>query len=821
MGSAMTTPAKVGQIQMRTPETRQLRGVRDVQGEARLGLQKAQTAIAIGQSVTKIAEVGLMVREASQIQASNAGVSDYVAGVTAYQTQLKIDGNKVDEATGRPIFESADKKLAEYSETLKQDILDKYQIKGGKALNNWNIKTQGTDTRMNKDIALYQNKAITEQALARADHALINTRDPDTAGKVFNDLVSTGAMSQQDADFNMEKWLVNENYRGMIESIERNDNLDQLTNQREMLKTGAHRFSEQQVSALNDQIDRSIYNHHSRKVSDAYKAGGLYGMNSEIERLNDAGYAESGTRDEMEHNDLITSLRTDYRREKGLDAEKQVAMTNQPYLDAFYGSDGTGAGVASYIMSSKKARDAVDADVEHLAFIDNFYENEDVGNVMNRARQVGYLPTPFVSRVVNDLDTGTPMQQQRALEWINQIDLFSNGLLKLEGSTRDKVNYLKSAKFTGSDFTQAVAEYGAWSTRGPVEKTADRQSAEEALSKLGSVTTALQNIEGKLFDGKDMIRNSIPKFIGGGGGAIDFHPSTVKMLENSFIHAYTMSKDPDAAMKRVYEGFARNYSIGSTSGEPRYEQNPPEKMIPTPKHMTDEEKNESIIAQMDTQVAEMNERRAAYNLPPIDKEALKLEYNSNTNEWAPTLYASALPKYGGDVNEIEVFKFGAQPTLETSELMRKTNDAFFTTNRAQIDRMLADNNEEVKNVDSYGQIKSGGGGWEEAVVIGSEGYVPVYGQHDFEFRGVVNERAYIEAKWKGLSDGEKSAANADWEKKAESLRRVMQKQGIPLNPDAESRIAIYLFGKGYMKADENKNLQLPPRAMPGYIPEME
>ncbi len=212
MGSAMTTPAKVGQIQMRTPETRPLVGVRDVQGEARLGLQKANLIAQVGKSVvdTTLAFVDIKQKtdDANNTAAQKAATAERTNFAASLATQLKIDANTLDENGDRG-FEVAEKKYVEHMKAYDETARQKYRFSGAKAESAWLVSKTTEDRVYTDTIKVWSVDAKNEQTKALNEATLLSTRDPNTAKEILAGEVASGLETEGGMQKRLMKWQSN------------------------------------------------------------------------------------------------------------------------------------------------------------------------------------------------------------------------------------------------------------------------------------------------------------------------------------------------------------------------------------------------------------------------------------------------------------------------------------------------------------------------------------------------------------------------------------------------------------------------------------
>ena len=209
MASAMTSPAQVGAPKMRIAETKPLVGVRNVQGELNLGLQKSRAIAQIGKSVIDTSAMFIKVKQtsddANNTAAQRAASSDRTNFAAALAVQLKIDANKLDDDGNRG-FETATEDYERHLKAYDETAREKYRFSGAKAESAWLIGKTTEDRVYTDNIKLWVNDAKIEQTKALNEVTLKSTRDPNVVKEIFAEGMVSGLYSEGEAQAGMLKW---------------------------------------------------------------------------------------------------------------------------------------------------------------------------------------------------------------------------------------------------------------------------------------------------------------------------------------------------------------------------------------------------------------------------------------------------------------------------------------------------------------------------------------------------------------------------------------------------------------------------------------
>jgi len=209
MGSAMTSPAQVGQAKMRIAEVRPLVGVRDVQGELRLGIAKSNRNLLIGKSVVDASATFMKIKQttddANNTAAQKLASAERTNFAASLTTQLKIDANVLDDDGNRG-FETAETKYAEHMKAYDEQARNERRFSGAKAESAWSIGKTTEDRVYTDAIKVWSVDAKNEQTKAMNEAALLQTRDPEAAkeilaGEVKAGLETEGGMQQRLIDW--------------------------------------------------------------------------------------------------------------------------------------------------------------------------------------------------------------------------------------------------------------------------------------------------------------------------------------------------------------------------------------------------------------------------------------------------------------------------------------------------------------------------------------------------------------------------------------------------------------------------------------------
>jgi len=209
MGSAMTSPAQIGQIRQRIPVTKQLGVTRNVQGILNVGLQKSRNVQAMFETVAKtglkVAELKITADDANNTSAQKAASAERTNYAAAYATQLKIDANKLNP-DGTRVFETAEQTFNDHMATYDKQLREKYKFSGEKAEAEWTISRAGDDKTYVNSIKVWANDAKIEQTKALDKATLTMTRDPEIAKEVYANGVKSGLYTEGEATIGLMKW---------------------------------------------------------------------------------------------------------------------------------------------------------------------------------------------------------------------------------------------------------------------------------------------------------------------------------------------------------------------------------------------------------------------------------------------------------------------------------------------------------------------------------------------------------------------------------------------------------------------------------------
>ncbi len=821
MREAYVSPAQVGQIKPRTPETRPLVGVRDVQGELRLGQQKAQTAIAIGQSVAKIAEVGLKIAEADDNMASNAAISEYNNRMAQWTTNAKINANELNEDTNQRRWETFSEDFEAESTALKAELRDKHKFSMRSSEQQWSIKTSGVDAAHNENIALFTNERKVERAGANYTVAMAGATTFAEAQKLTADAVNSGIILEGQGIENMDAWSRGKEYDTALSTIH-TKSFDDLAAMSRGIRDGDYsNLSESQRNTLSKATLDQTKSLHITAMDAAYQRGGAEAVAKYLDDVSDGGVDKSYTIDALDHKEVVGTLGTRYNQIVSADKANFVAQEGKSYVDTFWG-DGNDYAANYEIQYNPAAKKEVDASSEGIAFSDGFYQSQDANAFIRKGISRGYLPKPFIARWSDDIMRGDSLAIRDAIQQVVAIERLSSGLVDLPPEVQEKMDYVRSNNYLGQDVEQINKEYGAYQARPEVERTLDRQNAEDSLSDVGDLRGELERVGKDLYPDEEVFSDSTLGF-----GGIDVDNQTMRELELSYTRNFQMSKNSDEALRRTYEQFRRSHSISHLSGTPRYERFAPNKMISRPSNMTKDEFNASLMSQHEQQLADINAFRIG--LPSLTKENTRLVYNRNseTPEWV------LLNQYGqrvrhpvqeaGKPPRSAAFKFSALSNIETNKALARQNDEVFKTSAYQVEALISQNNKNVRQTNAFSKATGRGAGSGEEFYVGTYGYVDPYRrggeERDFEYRAVTTNRVTSQSKWDSMGAEERAAANADWHKNKNMINEMFRQSGVHDQTLIDLQIARFLFMKGYMKADENGNLELPAGSEKGYVPD--
>jgi len=176
MGSAMTTPPRIGPIKQRTPETRPLVAERPVGGILAAGMAKSRMYQNIGQSISQVADVGLRIKEADETMSANAAIGEYNNRMAQWQTNSKLTANELDEDTGLRRWETLEDDRAIESKALKAELRDKYKFTMRKAESAWALKTDSMDATYKGDVMTFTNQKRIERSGATYQIAMAYRR---------------------------------------------------------------------------------------------------------------------------------------------------------------------------------------------------------------------------------------------------------------------------------------------------------------------------------------------------------------------------------------------------------------------------------------------------------------------------------------------------------------------------------------------------------------------------------------------------------------------------------------------------------------------
>ncbi len=787
MGSAMTTPARVGQIKMRTPEVRPLVGVRDVQGEARLGLQKARTTQQIGQSVTKIAEVSLDIKAGNQMQASHAAVGRYNAQMSAYQVQLEKDKFLIDEATGKKNFEVMPEKMADYEKSLKQQLTDEYGLTMRDAVANWSIKTDAAKSAYMNSAQVFHNKETITQSVELAKYALSTTFDPNEASAIIGDMAADGLINPEFASSMYEAWEVGFSYKTSIKTMPTATMEQAISAGREALNAEGDTklMSEAQRNKIVSESQSRVASIHLSNLRQIQTGKGSEVALRELNALMDGGPEVSGAIDEQTHNAMMGTLNASLNRQIALDKELYDSQVSSNFFGAYANPNPTYSDVLRMAIWLDDAdnRALVDERTKAYATLptNQFYNSPEVDALLQNGARVDYHGEGMVTRLETDINNGV----LRAIDKVEEIESIVPRSIPLNDRARSRMEFTKNRHNLGMASDDPVKEqqdFAAIENRGPEQKARDLKVAAANLENIESPSEAYTRTAGDLGYTDDDFFN--PDAV---------RPGTEAEIDWKDAYAYILpSVDMNHERAARYATTSISTIHGATtayeSNEPVTEKNAPESVQPAPGF-----KSGQPNPYYDKQYHEHIDKYNAENDTSYKPDELRREYYGKDDEGKPKwIYYDMndipITKENGKVPLWGYHKEDPKVVKEHTDLSLNRRAEFFLYHQESVAADSPLSLMEFADVDRD----------------------PVTGRIDPTATGATNLNA---KRWKDVKPQGRDFVN---EMYAEAYNTLLQ-ENAALSRDQEvnqeeieTGIHLYLNSRGYMRGDVDGNFIRPP-----------
>lgn len=566
---------------MRKAVQKPLGTARSVEGELRVGLAKSRTAMMVGGAVGDTANVMLKVEVANQTQQSNAAAAKYTSMMAAYQTQLEMDRFKIDEGSGKKIFEVMPDKVAEYDKQLKSQLRQEFDFSLRSAELNWTTKTSAEGAEFKSKANEFRNKEMINQSVALGEYALANTHDPDEAAKIIGDWAETGVINPDFAAPKFAEWMVDYNYDNLITKMPyASAESAQEISQSALSGTGpAANFSEQQRSQILKRAQLQIANVRREELRVVYNSEGAEVATKRLEELIDGGPEASGAIDETAHNTMVASLTASLGRQIKIDEAQMVEQGATNYFGIYSNPNATHEDITfiSQSLDTKGTKAQLDEKVKPFAAMppEQFYSSQDVDVLLVNGIRSGYVGKPLVTRLENDINNGI----LSAVDKVVQMETVAPRSIPINDRARKRL-----------EFTQNRADLGM-GTDNPVEEQKQFAEIEGRTTEQKSRDVKLAQVNLKEIESPEDAYTRTADELGYTDDDF-FNPDAVQpgsAAEIAWVDAYTMilpyvNNNHERAARYATTAVSRVEGATTAYGEntPVTENNPPESVMPAP-----------------------------------------------------------------------------------------------------------------------------------------------------------------------------------------------------------------------------------------------
>lgn len=491
MGSAMTTPARVGPIRQRTPETRPLIATRPVEGELRLGMQKSRRNLAIGGDITRSLALGMRIAEGNETQTSHAAVGKFNAQMAEYQSQLERDKFQIDDATGKKNFEVMPEKMATYEKVLRKQIREEFQFSMRGAEANWLIKTNASSGVFQENAKSLQNKETLNQTVAMAEYALATTYNPDTAAQIIGDLAKDGVINPDLAPAMFEKWETDFAYKSTLKNLPFSSMADaaSVASNAANVTGNMKLLSEAKRNKIVSAAQERILNIHSQDLRTIYNRDGSEVALRQFNALMDGGPKASGAIDEKAHNTMMGALNTSLKRQISVDKLLYTEQGSSNFFGIYSNPAATHEDIVTLAigMDDTKVKNSMDERAIGLANLPpaEFYGSEEVYVLMRNGARAGHMLEPLVTRFETDINNGV----LNAIRAVEGIETLAPRSVPLDARSRSRMEFTKNIDglgMRGDDPFKEQQDFAAIENRGVEQKQRD---VELAVSNLKNIET--------------------------------------------------------------------------------------------------------------------------------------------------------------------------------------------------------------------------------------------------------------------------------------------------------------------------------------------
>ena len=795
MGSAMTSPAQIGQIKQRTPETKRLGVTRDVQGISNLGQQKTRNTLAMVNLVANMAEAGIRIKSADETMSANAAIGEYNNRMAVWQTNAKVTANELDKTTGLRRWETLEEDRQRESKALKAELRDKYKFSMRDAEASWSIKTSAADTQYQTDVAVFSNKKMTERAGATYQVAMAGATTLPEAQGLTVDAVNAGIIDEGTGIINMDNWQVAKTFDTYNNNIPAS-NFDQLQKLSIAAEAGENEFARMTPAQRNTieanalQQTKSL---HMSLMDVAFQNNGISGAREYLKKLTEGGTDVSYAGNDLKHQSVVAAVGTQLshleRVNKEIDAEQVSSVslaplfTEQPDMKAL--------GDLSMQRGSPDYKDSMETLNAQLVQAysddpDNFLAN--VYPLAAKLAYVGDMPKAVTNALELALKSQDPAKMQDAIRLMTGIeDQFKGAFKAVPEPLRFRAKLLEYRMRSDNiqpDDTGAISKINQdilkIQNMGPDEKSERNSRATANLAAIKKETGLEEYITAQAVKRGDIAE----------GEDITFMADILARYESDYKQGFMFTENADFAGDSSYDNFRRTIGIVDVDGDLTTELNPPEVVIPRTEGWSQADQRKYLNGERTKYIAKYNMEmnKVDPNWSNISTDDVRWHYNGKNDAgkdvWVVTDLGNVALPYG-DGNLQTDFEANHQKLTPEKQNLSNTDKSRQYSARQQ--EIVAKNS--VKFIDN-------------GIMNFDPGMSP----------GDVNSTIELyDASWQMLSPDDRDAANNAYHAMFNSIKAANDKYEV--NDDA--MIHWYLFSSGYLQKGDGDSWKRPPGMING------
>lgn len=785
MGSAMTSPARVGQPKMRTPVTKQLAATRSVQGELALGMQKSRLALDIGQSVGKVAMVGLRIKEADETMSASAAASEYNNRMAQWTTNSKLTANELNEDTGLRRWETFDEDFKKESEALKAELRDKYKFSMRKSEDQWTLKTNAVDGSHKENIAVFQNDRTVERAGANYQVAMAGATTFMQAQALTADAVNSGIILEGQGVANMDKWAVGNAFDRALNSVPGMD-FNSLKSTSQQAESGDGIFA-RLTPAQRNTIETATLNQtkslHAGLMTKAYENNGISGAQEYLRQVTEGGTDASFASNDLNHLKVVGTMGAHLSQLERVTVQKEVGQLSSVSLAPLTGGSAAELDTLAMRVGSKDYKVSKGVMEEQLLEVSGRPDFlKEVQPLAARLAYIGDDSTVINNKLSQNMRSQNPKNVVESLQFMQSIEKqYPTAFSGIKTDIRDRAEYISyRINATGVDPEDPNAintlnqDYLKIQNMSPEEKTDRNQRATTALANIKKEEGLVEHITAQAVKAGD-----IPE-----GEEVLISPDMAGDYQIQYKKGYMFTSDVAFAGDSSYGNFRRTHGIVEFDGDLVMELNPPESVLPRPEGWTAADHREDMNSQRSAIVKNYNTETGA----ELTNDDVKYHYNGKNKEgkdvWVVTDLGNVALPYG-DGNLQVPFEAGHQRMTPKKTNAANTGIANQYTEREEFITAQAN----IEFIDN-----------------GILGLDPGEGTDDAKMTAKLYDH-----QWGMLHDDEKIDANNAYWAMFNTIKSANQKYG----EDKDEMIHWYLFSNGYLRKGEGDNWKRPPGILDG------